>query len=148
MSLIEINWRPSRTGLRAFGLAGALAFGAIGAWVYFRASFLGIGISPRAAEAAAWALAAISLLFCLLSWVRPGALRPAYVAMVLVGLPIGLVLSYGILAVVFYGVLTPTGIVLRLLGRDALGRGFQGGAKSYWAPRRPVEDVGRYFRQF
>jgi hypothetical protein len=148
MSLIEINWRPSRTGLRTFGLAGALAFGAIGAWVYFRASLLGIGISPRAAEATGWALAAISLLFCLLSWARPGALRPAYVAMVLLGLPIGLVLSYGVLAVVFYGVLTPTGIVLRLLGRDALGRRFQGGARSYWAPRRPVEDVRRYFRQF
>jgi hypothetical protein len=148
MSLMEINWRPSRTGLRTFGLAGGLAFGAIGAWVYLRASFLGIGIPPRAAETAGWALAAISLLFLLLSWVRPGALRPAYVAMVLVGLPIGLVLSYGIIAVVFYGVVTPTGIVLRLLGRDALGRRFQPGAKSYWAPRRPVEDIRRYFRQF
>ena len=84
----------------------------------------------------------------MLAIVRPGLLRPAYLAVTAVSLPIGIVVSYVILAVVYFCIFTPIAFAFRLFGRDALHRRFDPDAKTYWTPRRPADDVRRYFRQF
>jgi len=148
MSLIEINWRPDRRDLRIFGAVCAVAAGALGAWLFFKQTFFGCGVSPSAARlvaAALWALAAVCLV---LSLSYPRGLRPLYLALAVVSLPIGLVVSYVALAILYYLVLSPTGLVLRLLGRDFLGLKFQRGMGSYWVRHKPVEGVRRYFRQY
>ena len=84
----------------------------------------------------------------LLAILRPAALRPFYLAITAVSLPIGVVVSFVILAVLYFGVFTPIALVFRLVGRDVLHRRFDASAKTYWTPRRAVQDVRRYFRQF
>src|SRR5690606_37879755 len=78
----------------------------------------------------------------------PHWLRPVYYAFTIVAFPIGWVVSHVLLAVVFYGVFTPIGLVMRLLGRDPMRRKFDSNAESYWAPHPPRKSLEDYFRQF
>lgn len=87
-------------------------------------------------------------LWLLATILRPTALLLIYRIVTAVSLPIGIVVSYAILAMLYFGIFTPISLAFRLLGRDALHRRFDASAKTYWAPRRPVGDVRRYFRQF
>ena len=136
MSLFEVEYHPERRQLRVFGVAGAAVLAVTGAMVY--------PPQPTAAGLI-WAAAAVAGAFAIM---RPGALRWVYVGSMLVTWPIGLVVSWVVLAVVFYGVVTPVGLVMRLYGRDALGRRFDRRATTYWVPRAPANDPERYFRQY
>ena len=78
----------------------------------------------------------------------PRSLLPIYVIATAISLPIGFVISYVVLGVLFYLVLTPFGLVFRLLGRDPLERRFDKASRSYWVRRSPVDDVSRYYRQY
>jgi hypothetical protein len=131
----ELNWNPSQRQLRGFALIALLFFGALGAWAW---------PGRPGWAAAAWATAA--------SIGLPGVLRPASVRLVFVLLtmatrPIGWAVSHLIVALLFYGVITSTGLVLRLLGRDPLGLAGQPGASSYWAPKQAPEAPAGYLRQ-
>ena len=148
MALIHVNWRPNRRELATFGLICTAVFGAVGAWIAFRHSVFGIGLAPPTAQLVSrvlWALGAACLVG---SRLAPEMLRPLYVALTAVSLPIGFVLSHVMMAAVFYGVLTPIALLFRLMGRDALQRRFDPGRSSYWEPRRQAPDKTRYFRQF
>jgi hypothetical protein len=148
MALIEVNWNPARRQLRSFGVVCVIAFGAIGVWVYVRHGLFGVKLPAPAALTTALALWAVALLCCALTWLAPRALRPLYVLLTIISLPIGLVLSQVFLALLFYGVLTPIGLVMRLVGRDPLHRRFDRQTTSYWIRREPVRNVERYYRQF
>ena len=148
MALIDIDWRPSRRRLRGFGTIAAVVFAALGAWVYFRHSVVGIALTPRAAALTAGVLWAVAALALVLRFAAPVALRPLYVALSLISWPIGWVLSHVLLAVLFYGVVTPMGLLRRAVGGDPLTRQFPTDASTYWIRRRPAKDTSQYFRQF
>lgn len=42
-----------------------------------------------------------------------------------------------VMAAIFYGVVTPLGILKRRVGHDAVRRGFDADSTSYWVERRP-----------
>ena len=48
--------------------------------------------------------------------------------------------------IVFFGVITPIGILFRIIGRDSLNRRFEPQTKSYWVPHAPPDKIERYFR--
>ncbi len=50
--------------------------------------------------------------------------------------------------ILFYLIFTPVGLIVRLIGRDALQRRFDGQAKTYWSPLEIDIPAKRYFRQF
>jgi hypothetical protein len=52
------------------------------------------------------------------------------------------------MGVVYYLVITPTGLLMRLFGRDPLSRKFRRGAGSYWIRRQDDDSLDRYFRQY
>src|SRR5207237_1080980 len=79
---------------------------------------------------------------------RPGILRPLYLALTIGTYPVGWVVSHVVLAVIFYGVFTAVALVFRLLGRDALQRRLEPEAASYWQPRTPSRDPRTYFQTF
>ena len=91
--------------------------------------------------------AGVGLAFGPLGLVRPQAIRPLYVFLITITRPIGWVVSHLLLAVLYYGVVTPFGLVFRLAGRDVLGRRRQPGQDSYWTPKPIPTDVRSYFRQ-
>lgn len=81
-------------------------------------------------------------------FVAPGVGRKIYVGWMLSATPIGWTVSTLVLMIVYYGVLTPIGLMMRMAGRDALKRRFDGEATSYWMERRRGSDSKSYFRQF
>ena len=62
--------------------------------------------------------------------------------------PIGWILSHVMLAAVFYLVVFPIGLLLRLFRYDALRRHLDRDAASYWIKRESHTDPRKYFRQF
>jgi hypothetical protein len=63
-------------------------------------------------------------------------------------LPLAWSVSTLLLVFVYYLVLTPVGLVLRVAGRDPLRRRFEPRAASYWVKRTEAAKSERYFRQF
>jgi hypothetical protein len=148
MALIEINWKPDRRQLRWFGGACAVICGALGGWLAATGHLFGFALSAGAAQTTAWVLFSVAAAAAVLCAAAPAALRPLFVTLTVLTLPIGWVVSHVVLAVVFYGVITPFALVFRLIGRDPLGRRIDPDAETYWVPRKPVKDPRRYFRQF
>ena len=108
--------------IRKFGLVIAIALGVIGSFVYVKfGNFDVVG----------W-LWGIGLLFLILGFILPSVLRPIYKIWMLLAFFIGGIVSRVILTVLFYVVLTPTGLVLRLFGKDVLDQRFEKDRESYW----------------
>ncbi len=80
--------------------------------------------------------------------VLPRLLWPLFVVLSAVSYPIGVVVFHVVMAMVFYLVITPVGILFKIIGRDALHRRFDPSAATYWIRRKPPADVKQYFRQF
>jgi hypothetical protein len=147
MAVVEINWTPTHRQLRQFGAAGLLALTGLGALVLWRHSFFGMHLNVSTTQGLALGLWAAAALCGLLAAVAPAALRPLYVALLVITWPIGFVVSHVIMAVLFYGLFTPIALIFRLMRRDAMQRRFDPSATTYWTPRQPVTDLKQYFRQ-
>ena len=83
----------------------------------------------------------------LLGCVRPQWLRPVFVGWMILDFPIGWLVSHVLLAVLFFGVFAPVGILLRLSGKDSL-RLRRPNADSFWQDKPVVTDLRRYLRQY
>ena len=136
--MIRIEHDPSRRQLFVFGLLWLVFFGILGGMSWWRTGSFGTA-------GTFWAIGA-AIPAAGLVW--PGVLRIVYLLASYATFPIGFVVSYVILAVVYYLVLTPIGIVLRLAGKDPIQRRFDRGAKTYWTTRESDNASERYFRQF
>jgi hypothetical protein len=136
--MIDINFNPSKKDLRIFGLA-CLVFLAIVGWIVVRKS---------GSTAAGVAVVSVGVAIAVLGFTLPKAVRPIYVGLMIINYPIGWVLTHVVIALIFYLVVTPLGVIMRLSGRDPMERGFDRSAKTYWKPRRTDTDSSRYFRQF
>ncbi len=136
MKLGEINWNPSDRQLRQFGWIGLVAYPALG-WLW-SGGHLAV-VLPLAAVGGA--SAALGQFF-------PRAIKPIFVLLSLLGLPIGLAVLETTMVVLFYGVFLPLGMVLRVLRRDSLQRKFLPGAATYWQPKQQPSDPADYFRQW
>ena len=84
----------------------------------------------------------------LVAWVLPVAIKWIYIGAMVLSFPIGWVMSNVLLALIFYGLVTPIALVMRWRGRDVLGLKFPTDAPTYWVPHVPVTDPARYYRQF
>jgi len=56
------------------------------------------------------------------------------------------VVSPVVLGVIFYGVFTPIGLVMRMAGRDSMKRKFKAAAPTYWIERDPPGPPAESFR--
>ncbi len=145
--MIDLNLRPDARTLRQFGWIALAGFGLL-ALLAWRGLALFAAIPEGARGEVALVLAALAGASALFSLVFPRANWPLYVGLTLVAFPIGFVLSYVILATLFYVVIAPIGLVMRLLGLDPLERRIQRDARSYWVDARPPRPRSSYFKQF
>lgn len=137
--IFDVDWDPSARDLRIFIGVWFLAFwGIVGAWVGYKTGnwSLAVGI---------WTIAGW---FAVVGLLYPRAIRPVYTAWVAAAWPIGWLVGHLILAAIFFLVLTPIGMLMRLVGRDPMHRSFDRKADSYWIRRTTKSDPARYFRQF
>ena len=145
--MLDVDLRPDERRLRHFGFIALAAFGALAAMAWFERLVFGFGLG-EARPVLAGALAGLGLLSALLSLLRPGANRPLYVGLTLAALPVGFLLSYLMMGALFYLLITPLGLLFRIIGRDPLRRRFEPEARSYWISPGPRPPRERYFRQF
>ena len=138
MALISLNRNPSRSELQWFGLLTAAFFVFFGVMVSWWSGW---------SKAPFVVLAAVGVTFGVVYYaVRPFQ-RPMYLGWMLAVYPIGWVVSHLVLGLVYFIVLTPIGLFMRVIRRDALNLPFDRGANTYWTPRQRASSE-RYFRQF
>ena len=136
--MLEIRTNPSPRELRWFGLLLALFFAIIG-------SLLRWQFHAPTAALVIWPLgAALALLY----YAIPPLRRPMYIAWMYLAFPVGWLISHLLMAIIFYLVFTPIGLLMRLFGYDPMRRRFEPDTPSYWVEHDPAGDPARYFRQF
>ena len=122
--------------LRHFGLIVGGIFALIGLWpLLLRAQ------GPRL-----WALA-FAVLLVVPALVLPRSLTHVYRLWMAASEALGWINTRVILSVIFYGLVTPTGIVMRCFGRDPMHRRFEPGVSTYRVPK-PSRAAVHMTRQF
>lgn len=81
--------------------------------------------------------AALSALTLTIALLRPSLLRPLNRAWMKLGAALHAVVNPLVLGAIFFVVIAPVGIAMRLAGRDALRRRLDREARSYWIEREP-----------
>jgi multisubunit Na+/H+ antiporter MnhG subunit len=106
--------------LREFGLVvgGVLVlFGAFAMW-------RGKGFYPH--------LYAVGSVLVIFGAAAPGLLKPVQKAWMALAIIIGFFMSRLLLTLLFYGVMTPIGLAMKLFGKDTLDERIEKGKASYW----------------
>ena len=139
MAIIEPNLDPSPAELRRFAAIWWPAFFAIvGGVVLYGGGSLG-------ASAGIWigaaCVSALGLAF-------PPFMRVVFIGLVRITQPIGIALSWLLLAAIYFGVITPVGLLSRALRADPLQQDRDEAAATYWIRYAPPEEADRYFEQF
>lgn len=137
--MLEFRTDPTPREQRQFvGIwlpAMAVLLGAIAYW-RFQAAWLGMAIWGVGGVATA-----VGIMF-------PRSRRPLWIAWMGAVFPIGWVVSHVALVLVYYLVMTPIGLALRLSGHDPLQRRFDRESPTYWKERTDVRSPRDYLRQF
>ncbi|GGI50907.1 hypothetical protein GCM10011425_21190 [Mucilaginibacter galii] len=92
-------------------------------------------------------LGAVAVILLALTLVHPKALAPVKWFWDNVGLVLGTVNTYILLFLIYFLIITPIGLIMRLLGKDALKLKPQKPQSSYWE-QAPVETNSSMERQF
>ncbi len=110
---------------RAFGMIFVVVFAIVALWPL-----------TDAGAVALWAVA-VAMVLLAIAVVRPSVLAPLNRVWTAFGSVLHLITNPLIMGLVFYGAVTPTGLIMRALGKDPLRRRLDPGAKSYWIDREP-----------
>lgn len=122
----------SRKALRSFGwLVGAVLLG-IGVFMLWRKDWT--------ATTAVSIVGGLGALLVLSGTLAPAILKPIYRVWMALAVVLGFVMTRVILTLVYFLVLTPIGLVLRLFGKDLLDRKLDPRADSYWKRKEYLDD--------
>jgi hypothetical protein len=106
--------------------------------VVFAAVFALATISALWTGAKWWPLSAIlATAFAALAALRPAMLAPLNRQWTRAGLLLHRVVNPLVMGVMFFGVVLPTGVLMRLVGKDPLRLRRDPAASTYWQPRDP-----------
>ena len=135
--MIAIQWNPDQKQLRQFAGIWFPAFCALVGWSIVRKTGYWHEVEVG------WAIAGI---ISIAGLVFPPLIRPIFVGLILLTYPIGWVVSHVLLGLIFYGIVTPIGIILRITGHDPLQINTPLG-NSLWKSPTGKTDPGSYLRQ-
>src|SRR5688572_26106361 len=114
MKLLEINWEPTKRQLRQFAAIALIALPFL-TWFWSASSLTTIVASV------------VGIMIVAVGLARPLWLRPAFILVSLIALPIGLVVSELAILFIYFGLFLPIGICFRVMGRDKLDLTFDPG---------------------
>ena len=115
----------SKKELRSFGLVVGTVFSAIGIWP----------LLMRGEALRLWAIGLGGVLI-LLGGMSPGILAPVQKVWMRVGHALGWINTRILISLVFYGLVTPMGILFRLMGKDVMRQTFARGSSTYRVHRK------------
>ena len=119
----------SRKNLFWFGVTMGIIFGVLGLLVRIR-------VLPSFGNwSEAESLWAVGVIFLAWALVAPMTLKTLYTFWMYLALTMGYVVSRLLLTILFYGIMTPMGLAMRLFGWDPLRLRPAKGEASYWRPR-------------
>lgn len=91
----------------------------------------------------------LSVVFLVLAIVIPICLKPIQKLWMIIAVLLGWFMTRVILSLLFYLVITPIGLIMRVCGKDFLNRSFDKNNDSYWIPRKTAthskEDYEKQF---
>ena len=116
---------PPLPSERSFAVVWAVVLAGVGLWPLWR------GTAPR------WWVLGVAGGVALLGWLWPVSLRWPNRGWFYLGLLLGKVVTPVLMAVMFYGVFTPMGLMMRLFRKDPLGLRKDPDTPTYWIPREP-----------
>jgi Saxitoxin biosynthesis operon protein SxtJ len=125
-----------RASERSFGMVFGAVFALSALYVWWKGG-------------AVWAvavLAALSLTVLLLGLYLPRALAAPNRLWAKVGLILGLIITPIVMALIFFAAFTPSGLLMRMSGRDPMRRRREPDAPSYWVKRE--QQPGTMRQQF
>ena len=124
----------SQSSNRSFGLLFFIVFIAVGLWPIIKG------------EEANIYLILISLFFLIFGLINSKILSPFNKAWIKFGEILGLIIAPIIMALVYFIILTPISLIVRMLGKDLLGLKFLKKQDTYWIKR--VKKLGTMKKQF
>ena len=137
MDSIMGNGQDRSRELRKFAITVSIALGIFGSVILWRKGETGL---------LCWG---VGLLILLIGLFSPRLLSPIYRFWMALARLMGFVMTHLILALMYYFVLTPVGLVMRMLGKNPLKMRFTRSADSYWIKRRHREfGNDRYEKMF
>lgn len=136
--MIEINRNPSVREIRIFAILQLAFFALIALWLdrHWPDSIL-----PTA-------VVSFSAVMLVAGLIHAPAIRWFLVGWMYAVFPIGWTVFHLLMAVTFYGLLTPLGLLARLCGHDALQLKAEPDAETYWQARGESRPRTDYFRQY
>ena len=91
-------------------------------------------------------LISISLIFLVLGLLNSKILSPFNNAWVKLGEILGRIIAPIVMAIIYFLILTPISLLVRLFGKDLIGIKFGDDIKSYWVKRK--KNIGSMDKQF
>ncbi len=121
---------------RSFGFVFTLVFALVAAYPMTK------GQQPW------WSLAIIAAIFLITALASPGLLTPLNRLWTKFGAMLHLIMSPLVLGFIFFVVITPIGLLMRLLGKRPLSLEYEKSKESYWVLRDSNPDSGDMNQQF
>jgi hypothetical protein len=138
--MIKLDLNPSTSQLRQFGWISLAGFPLVGVMLT-----KAVGL-PMVAF---WICLGVGLAMGLLALLGAvAAIKPVYIGMMLIALPIGAAISFVLLSLIYFGMFTPVAVAFRLAGRDPLERKIDRSAPSYWHVRTKQRAPASYLRLY
>ena len=91
-------------------------------------------------------LISIALIFLVLGLLNSKILTPLNKAWIKLGEILGIIVAPVVMAIVYFIILTPISLLVRLFGKDLIGMKFSNDIKSYWIKRK--KNLGSMDKQF
>ena len=115
--------------------------------ILFFLVFLGFGLWPLTKEMSPNIyLIVISVIFLILGLLNSKLLSPLNNLWIKFGEILGKVIAPIVMAVVYFFILTPISLLVRLFGKDLIGMKFSNDIKSYWVKRK--KNLGSMDKQY
>ncbi len=123
-----------RSSNRSFGLLFFIVFLVIAFWPLTKKSEINLY------------LISIALIFFVLGILNSKILSPLNKAWIKLGEILGRIVAPVVMAIVYFIILTPISLLVRLFGKDLIGMKFSNDIKSYWVKRK--KNLGSMDKQF
>lgn len=118
-------------------------------WIGFTVIFGTLGAILWWRERASYPyLLGVSGFFAIFAVFAPMALLPVYRLWVKFAMAMAWFNTRLLLCMVYYLIITPVALFMRVLGKDPLDRKIDKNAVTYWKKREPTGDLSRYEKQY
>ena len=123
-----------RSSNRSFGVLFFVVFLSVGFWPMLNSG------TPN------YYLILFSLIFLILGLINSKILSPLNMGWIKLGEILGKIIAPIVMAFVYFLILTPISLLVRLFGKDLIGMKFSNNIKSYWIKRK--KHLGTMDKQF